>query len=285
MTHFFKKITPYLLIVICMVAVRYVFYKKIFYDGREKPRIEKTTFNDAIIIMGDSKSQFGFNDSMIAATTNKPYFNVSQWSFRPLNNLELLDKYTIKNSTVFVSVSSRLFLYLDTISLFIQPNNFSDLFNFNLNTFLKTNIKHTGMGRWEYTISPHGSHMFVDLKRRYQPYLQKEDSTIIVSQLTDSTNEYFLNRKIIHLATLIKKLNAANNKVILICLPERPCYNRWAGEYDIKFARLIKEGTGLPLYNFGTYPDSLFYDSHHLNKNGSVLFTKAFLDQFSKEIR
>jgi ribosomal-protein-alanine N-acetyltransferase len=39
------------------------------------------------------------------------------------------------------------------------------------------------------------------------------------------------------------------------------------------------------IVDFGNYPDSLFYDSHHLNRLGTVRFTNEFIQKFGNVIK
>ena len=70
----------------------------------------------------------------------------------------------------------------------------------------------------------------------------------------------------------------------LIDLPERDCYNTWVEQVEISMHKKFDSITNKKIVDFGGYPDSLFYDGHHLNIVGGRRFTNEFIERFKNVI-
>jgi hypothetical protein len=87
--------------------------------------------------------------------------------------------------------------------------------------------------------------------------------------------------KIQHLKELINSLKI-KNKVILIDGPERACFNDLVSLFETELFNKIEKELNLTVFDFGVYNDSLFYDSHHLNDDGSKIFSSQLIDIIKK---
>ncbi len=199
--------------------------------------------------------------------------NLSSWGAQPFDLLKGIDKYDIKNCTILINVTSRIFFQPDTTFADNSPNNIKRIFNFKLEL---SDFNEGKRGRWEYKTQKSGSITFLNITRPYSSYNWKKDSTKCSSSINDSNTEKYTNIKIKHFTSLVKKLRA-NNQIILIDLPERKDYDKIIRKYEDEIFQRIFDRTGIKIIDFGIYPNSLFYDSHHLNKIGQKIFSYELL--------
>jgi hypothetical protein len=270
MVKFLIKILPFLILFLLNISLR--FWVK--YDPRYNFFIynDVNKFRNETIIIGDSKTLSGINDDAFNKMATS-IVNLSSWGAQPFDLLKGIDKYDIKNCTILINVTSRIFFQPDTTFADNSPNNIKRIFNFKLEL---SDFNEGKRGRWEYKTQKSGSITFLNITRPYSSYNWKKDSTKCSSSINDSNTEKYTNIKIKHFTSLVKKLRA-NNQIILIDLPERKDYDKIIRKYEDEIFQRIFDRTGIKIIDFGIYPNSLFYDSHHLNKIGQKIFSYELL--------
>lgn len=279
MRRFVHKVIPFIVIALAVAGIRYW----VNVDKRSKCYFNAITIDTGLVIIGDSKSLAGFDESVLDGHTGLKSYNLSIWGARPLNNLRLVDEVHIRNSIVFLVVSSRIFLSLDSIDR-SKVQNIEKIFNFNLYDKVKGFVKHNKEGRWEYTRQKNGGITLINKTRYYAPYSRYNDSLSYCEKIRSPKLDYFVDVKIGHVIEIIKKLLVNNNQLYLVDLPDRASYLGWVkNEEDRLFGKLTTK-TGMGIIDFGIYPDSFFYDSHHLNRIGARRFTEDFCKRFDTAI-
>ena len=281
------KSIPFFLLLILVGFIRFQFIGGFLADKRTiYSQFHNSDLNNSWLIVGDSKSQFGFNDSMITHTRNKNYLNLSIWGARPYDYLQNLNNHPIKNSVIFIVISSRTFLEPDSMYRFHRSADITSLFNFNLFTstqnYFNSDVRIREQGAWEYTNQNAGSLMFKEEYRPWAKYARKEDSVHQTDNFKLFRENRFIEVKLGHLSKLIDQYGVNSSRLILISLPERHCYKSWVSQYEFILFQKIKAKTGLEVIDFGAIDDRYFYDSHHLNSSGTKFFTSQFLDRFSQ---
>jgi len=77
-----------------------------------------------------------------------------------------------------------------------------------------------------------------------------------------------------------------NRKFIFVVAPCHPsCFSMYKNESDeIKYLNFLKTYKNVRVFNFSKdhYPDSLFFNTEHLNYNGAIKYSKALRDSLSK---
>jgi hypothetical protein len=286
MKVFFKKLLPYCLILILIAILRFAFWGGILADKRTFFVTENLKlFENGVVVIGDSKSQFAFNDSILNSKIGIQFRNISIWGARPLDMFENVESIQFKNTLIYIVISSRTFLEPDTMYAFHQDFKWRDLFDFNLfnsieNEFLLP-LKRRSAGAWEYTQQGNGSLAFKALYRPWGVYARESDSIHQAVNIENFSSNLYIDYKIQHISKLINRLNKSGNHVKLISLPERVCYKSWTQDIDYQLFMRIQKKTGYSVMDFGTLPDSVFYDSHHLNKEGAKKFSNVFLDSIN----
>ena len=277
MKSFLFKISPFILILLINISIRYW----VNFDHRYDFFIYKGEKNieNSIIIIGDSKTLAGIDQEEFLRN-NIQIINLSSWGARPYDLEKAITHYNIENSTVFINVTSRIFLGNDSTSIESSPNKIYNLLNFPLHIKLIGFVKKNIQGRWEYQTEKCGSIKFNNLYRPYRNYLWKDDSTNYSKLLNDSLTNYFTTIKIKHLSHIVNHLGK-NNTVVLMDLPERVEFDNLVRSYEQKIFEDISRQTGRKIWDFGIYPNELFYDSHHLNKIGRKQFSSELI-QFIK---
>jgi hypothetical protein len=281
------KSIPYFFILILIGGIRFQFLDGYFADKRTfYTQFQDNELNNSWLIVGDSKSQFGFNDSIITHAINKKYLNLSIWGARPLDYLQNLNNHSIKNSIIFVVISSRTFLEPDSMYRFHRSADLTGIFDFNLFTsfrnYFNTDVTKKEQGAWEYTHQQAGSLIFKYEFRPWASYARYDDSVHQAENIKLFGKNRFVEIKLEHLSKLINQYKDNSNKILLISLPERDCYKNWVNRNESILFDKIKVKTGLDVIDFGTLDDMYFYDSHHLNNAGTRYFTAQFLAKFSQ---
>jgi hypothetical protein len=255
--------------------------KRTFYS-----RITDSELTNSWLIVGDSKSQFGFNDSIITKTINKNYLNLSIWGARPFDYLQNLNNQPISNSVIFIVISSRTFLEPDSMYRFHRSADVTGIFDFNLfksfRNYCNKDVTKKEQGAWEYTNQQAGSLIYKYEFRPWASYARFDDSVHQAGNIKLFGENRFIEVKLEHLSKLINQYKNNSNRVILISLPERHCYKSWVNRYESILFEKIKVKTGLEVIDFGILDDMYFYDSHHLNSAGTRYFTTQFLAKFSQ---
>jgi hypothetical protein len=285
MKKFLFHALPFLVIVTLVGYIRFQFLAGDLADKRTfYKQLPDTKFSNAWLIVGDSKSQFGFDDNLMLDSIISNFSNLSIWGARPLDYLQNLKNHPIENSVIFIVISSRTFLEPDTMYKFHRTFDIRELFDFNLyssaHDYLLGNSGKMNQGAWEYSLQPAGSLRYKYNKRIGSAYNRHDDSIHQLMNIQLYPENEFLDIKIKHLKQLIQQLSKRSNRVLLISLPERQCYKQWLNTYDLVLFQRIEEKTGLSVIDFGAYNDAFFYDSHHLNGEGSRYFTTQFLERF-----
>lgn len=275
MRRFLHKIIPFIVIISAIAVLRYW----VNVDKRSKCYYTADIIDSGLVIIGDSKSLAGFDEHVLDTYSKLRSYNLSIWGARPLNNLWLVDEIHIQNSMVFLVVSSRIFFNLDSIDR-SKVQNIEKVFNFNLYEKLYGFIRHTKEGRWEYVRQENGGITLINKKRYYAPYSRYNDSSSYCEKIHSPMLNYFVDVKIAHIKEIIRKLSANKNKLYLIDLPDRSSYVDWVKTEENKLFKKLNVKTGMEVIDFGVYDDSLFYDSHHLNKLGATYFTEDFCRKF-----
>jgi len=272
------KFTPFILLTIVFLVVR----NKYVDERYLLPQPHEKEINNAILLLGDSKNCVDFNDSILDKYSNKNIYNLSFWGASPANIKKMVENINIKNSKIFLNISSRVYLSLgfSDEKYRIKEITYGNI----LRTFI-LNVTKKGTGKWEYETTKYGSTYFKALKNPYSPYNRKLDSSITISNYKyDSVNNRYNTVTKAMLVDLIQYLSKNNNEVFLMDLPERSCYNQWIENAELNLFKRVDSLSKNKLVDFGVYPDSLFYDSHHLNKLGSIKFTTEFVQRFGNII-
>jgi hypothetical protein len=272
------KFAPFILLTIVFLVVR----NKYVDERYLLPQPHEKEINNAILLLGDSKNCVDFNDSILDKYSNKNIYNLSFWGASPANIKKMVENINIKNSKIFLNISSRVYLSLgfSDEKYRIKEITYGNI----LRTFI-LNVTKKGTGKWEYETTKYGSTYFKALKNPYSPYNRKLDSSITISNYKyDSVNNRYNTVTKAMLVDLIQYLSKNNNEVFLMDLPERSCYNQWIENAELNLFKRVDSLSKNKLVDFGVYPDSLFYDSHHLNKLGSIKFTTEFVQRFGNII-
>jgi hypothetical protein len=273
MKYFLFKSFPYLIIFLLIGFVRLY----ISFDERYNYFNYKTkNISKKIVIIGDSKSLVDFDDDFFEENS---MINFSTWGAKPLNHLNALKGYKLENNLIFLVVSSRIFVSNDSLKI---GNDIQSIFNFNLYDKAKDYYFHADQGNWEYYFQKNGSIKMQNLYRGYRPFNRNGDSTFYSKLIRDPGRIKFTQRKIEHFLVLYNNLKL-NNRVVLIDLPERFSYYNYAKRFEVQLFNEIKKPTGEEIIDFGVLPDFYFYDSHHLNRIGSRVFTKNFVEFLNKQ--
>lgn len=272
------KLSPFALLAIVILIIR----NNLFDDRFIMPNNYKSKINNAIVLLGDSKASSGFNDSILDKFSNKKMYNLSFWGASPVNINTLVKNITISNSTIFLNISSRIYI---NHSFGEEKYRYKEIFNENiLDKYLMYKTK-SGPGKWEYEKSKYGSMYFTHLISPYRLYKRNEDSINTSKAIKiDSVNNKFYKYTLNVFIELYDYLKKNNNKVYLIDLPERDCYNTWVKHVEISMYKKLDSITNKNIIDFGVYPDSLFYDGHHLNILGGRRFTNEFIERFKNVI-
>lgn len=272
------KLSPFVVLAIVILGIR----NSLLDDRFIMPHNYVKEINNAIILLGDSKTSADFNDSILDQFSNKKIYNLSFWAASPTNIKKLVKNIDIKNSIIFLNISSRI--YIDH-GFGDEKYRLKEIFNGNiLDNYLMYNNK-KAPGKWEYEKTKYGSLYFNHLKRPYSVYNRDVDSSsICYGIVNDSVKNKFNNVTQNLLIELYDYLNKNNNTIYLIDLPERYCFNEWVKYAEIKLFKKIDSLLNNNIVDFGVYPDSLFYDSHHLNILGSQRFTNEFLQRYKNVI-
>lgn len=272
------KLSPFVLLSVFFIVVRNKYVDERFL----MPQHYEKEIDNAILLLGDSKNCADFNDSILDKYSNKNIYNLSFWGASPANIKKLVENINIKNSKIFLNISSRVYISQGFSN---EKYRIREMFygNFLRNFLLYVTRK--GPGKWEYGKTKFGSTYFYSLKKPYSDYNRKLDSGIIASNFKDdSAKNRYNNVTKSMLADLIQHLSKNNNEVFLIDLPERSCYNKWVENSEIQLFKRVDSLSKNKIVDFGSYPDSLFYDSHHLNTLGTVKFTNEFIERFNTVI-
>jgi hypothetical protein len=272
------KFAPFILLTIVFLVVR----NKYVDERYLLPQPHEKEINNAILLLGDSKNCVDFNDSILDKYSNKNIYNLSFWGASPANIKKMVENINIKNSKIFLNISSRVYLSLgfSDEKYRIKEITYGNI----LRTFI-LNVTKKGTGKWEYETTKYGSTYFKALKNPYSPYNRKLDSSITISNYKyDSVNNRYNTVTKAMLVDLIQYLSKNNNEVFLLDLPERSCYNQWIENAELNLFKRVDSLSKNKLVDFGVYSDSLFYDSHHLNKLGSIKFTTEFVQRFGNII-
>jgi hypothetical protein len=283
MNKLFRNSIPFLMLAIALIAGRLYLWNS-GYDDREELILKSRHIDHAVVIIGDSKSQFAFNDQMLSEATGNRFYNLSIWANRPRNNYELLDEVEVTNSIVFLPVSARVFVEADTVTHHLK-RGFLKFFNFNMLENYRNEKNKSAQGRWEFNRQECGSLEFTEMHRPYAAYAEKRDSTHHFELLSQISTSKTTNIKEQDFSMLVQKLKANNNTVVLIDLPERCSFDRWINTYENKLHQDIEARTQLAVTDFECLSSELFYDSHHLNKDGAKVFTEKFITQFGAQLR
>jgi hypothetical protein len=272
------KVSPFVLLSIVFISIR----NNLLDDRFILPHNYNKEINNAIIFFGDSKTSAGFNDSILEKCTNKKIYNLSFWAASPAHINKLVKIIHIKNSTIFLNISSRI--YIDH-GFGDEKYRLKEILNGNiLDNYLMYSSK-SEAGKWEYEKTKFGSIYFTHLKRPYSTYNRNYDSSSICHGIvSDSIKNKFNKVTKILFQELYNNLIKNNNEVYLIDLPERECFNEWVKYGEIKLFKRVDSLSKNKIVDFGVYPDSLFYDSHHLNNFGSQRFTNEFIERFKHVI-
>lgn len=272
MRKFTINIIPFCILTLLIGIVR--FYA--VYDARHNfYNYTNTNIENKTVFIGDSKSLFGIDENVF---DEKDVVNLSSWGAQPYDNLNSLKKYKIKNSIIFIVVTSRVFLHLDTTNHSLQTKNtISGIFDYNLYQQLKSQFNRSEKGSWEYQLQRGGSMYLINQFCDYHRYNWKEDSNYHSKLLVDSQSQKFMNTKINHLLEIYNKFTP-NNTVFFIDLPERKDFDELIRSYENNLFKSIEKKSSLSVIDFGVYNEEFFYDSHHLNKNGSKKFTSELLN-------
>lgn len=272
MHKFIIKIIPFGILTLLIGILR--FYA--VYDARHNfYNYTNTNIENKIVFIGDSKSLFGIDEIVF---NEKDVVNLSSWGAQPHDNLNSLNKYEIKNSIIFIVVTSRIFLHLDTTNHSVQTkNSISGIFDYNLYQQLKNQFKRSEKGSWEYQLQRGGSMYLINQFCNYHRYNWKEDSNYHSKLLVDSQSQKIMNTKINHLLEIYNKFTP-HNIVFFIDLPERKDFDVLIRSYENNLFKSIEKRSSLSVIDFGVYNEEYFYDSHHLNKNGSKKFTSELLN-------
>lgn len=288
MKRFLRNTAPFLIVILSITTVRYYFATNENTDKRSFYFDEDRRFSHSVLVIGDSKSQFAFNDSLIALKLGDRFFNLSIWGARPYDNLINSKKIFADSCLILLSISSRVFFDPDTCSTRKTGVSIKEVYNFNLidkiNEAHIANINKDESGRWEYDIQKSGSLEFKYSFRPYGGYERENDSLHFFENIHSSQFGYYKNKKISHLKQLIEKLEKSNNRIMLIDLPERECFTKWSALYERDLFGQIERETGFPVIDFGQYGDECFYDSHHLNTKGARMFSLSLLNKFEKDM-
>ena len=280
MKTFIPKTRPHIIFIGIILLVLYLFMKE-NYDERHIYQVSDKKIENAIVVIGDSKSLTDFYDSIINENTKIPFYNLSSWGAFPYNILKEIKPYQIKDCEVFLVLSVRIFAQPDTINLFNRNHfNFSENFNSSsISNELLAEILHMAEGKWEYERLKSGGIVFKNLVRPYSSYDIEGDSSYYSDLMRSEKYHLFKEQKIKHFIELFNVLSE-NNRVRIIDLPERILFEEIAESYESDIFKRIELETGSKIIDFDWYPDSLFYDSHHLNKKGAIVLTKEFVSDF-----
>jgi hypothetical protein len=268
------KVSPFVLLTIVLLSFR----NNLLDDRFILPHNYVKEINNAIILLGDSKTSSDFNDSILDKFSNKKIYNLSFWAASPANIMKLVKHIEIKNTTIFLNISSRIYI---NHGFGDEKYRLKEILNGNLIDNYLMYSKKNGPGKWEYEKTKYGSIYFTHIKRPYSLYNRNIDSSTICNDIVnDSVRNRFNNVTRSLLLELYEYLKKNNNEIYLIDLPERECFNEWVKYAEIKLFTKVDSLTKNKIVDFGVYPDRLFYDSHHLNKFGSIRFTNEFIERF-----
>ena len=158
-----------------------------------------------------------------------------------------------------------------------SPNRIFNLLDFKLHKQIQQFVSQSSPGRWEYVFQKKGSISFVNRYRPYNCYNWEEDSLNYSKLMKDPKTFEYSEVKINHFIQLINELSK-KNRVVLVDLPERKRFDKLVKSYeDVLFSR-IEAKSKMRIKDFGVYNDSLFYDSHHLNSEGSRIFSNKIIE-------
>ena len=272
MRRFLIKLIPFLLCILAVAALRYY----VTYDSRyDYYSISGRPISNSLVIVGDSKTLFGIDEKTL---DHQDFYNLSSWGARPINTIKALESFDLTDNTIIMSVSSRIFLQDDTMAL-SDNNSLYRVFDFNLYHQAHSYFLHQSAGRWEYTRQAGGSLQFVDNIRTYSAYSATKDTTFYGQYVHAVNRDFYVDIKVQHFARLYKEL-IKNNRIILVDLPERNAFNKLVVEFEPMLFEKITAVTGAQVYDFGTYPDECFYDSHHMNSIGARRFSEELKERF-----
>jgi hypothetical protein len=273
------KLAPFVLLTFIFIVVR-----NYYVDERYLlPQPHEKEINNAVILLGDSKNCADFNDAILDNFSSKTFYNLSFWGASPANIKKMVENIKIKNSKIFLNISSRVYI---SQGFSDEKYRIKEIFYGNVGRTFLLNITKKGTGKWEYESTKFGSTYFKNLKCPYSPYNRKLDSGITISNYKyDSTNNRYNTVTKGMLVDLLQHLSKNNNEVFLIDLPERICFNQWIGNAETELFKRVDSLSKNKIVDFGNYPDSLFYDSHHLNRLGTVRFTNEFIQKFGNVIK
>lgn len=277
MKRFIFKLFPYISIFLILAGVRYWInfdHRYRFYINPEKIITNKT------VIIGDSKTLLGIDESVFRQNQIE-LINLSSWRAFPVDHLNALSNHTLENNLLLINVSSRIFLQPDSSNHGESPNEINQIFNFRLHKKALLQLNHSYPGNWEYEIQKGGSLTFKNNFRTYKKYDWKLDSTEYSALLQDTMTNILTRVKVDHFTKLVKRLSR-NNRIVLIDLPERNNFEKLIQDYENQLFNTIQNQTGKKVHDFGIFNDSLFYDSHHLNRDGSTIFSHQLFEMIQK---
>ena len=276
MKRFLFKTIPFSIILAALLVSRYWLLNDSRFNYYYYP--EKDIQNK-IVIIGDSKMLTGIDDQCFTSN-NLELVNLSSWGAFPLDHIVALKDHKIENNLIVLNISSRIFLLNDSSSIQNSPTSIKNILNFRIHNKI-TDMLNQSAGRWEYERQPSGSMKFNHKFNTKFDYNWEYDSIYHTKLLNNPKLTSRTDIKIQHLKELINSLKI-KNKVILIDGPERACFNDLVSLYETELFNKIEKELNLTVFDFGVYNDSLFYDSHHLNDDGSKIFSSQLIDIIKK---
>ena len=293
----FSLVVYYCLLIISGAAINIAFLKNLKYTiggyGNAYTRMKEVkTFHDIdILFVGSSHSYRGF-DTRIFKQSGYSAFNLGSSSQTPIQTSMLFKQYlhTLHPKLIVFEVYPSTF-ESDGVESAIDLLSNNTIDNYAIKMALETkNIKVLN------TLLFSGFVQFFKLNANYvEQKIKKEDTYVsggfverklekyVAKKTKINTSTYHLNPKqLLKFKEMTSLLKEKKMNYVLVQAPiSQKLYNSYSNnsEIDSIFSSL---GT---YYNFNKLldvNDSLFYDAHHLNQNGVVMFNNKFIELLKK---
>jgi hypothetical protein len=185
------KLSPFALLAIVFLVIR----NNLLDDRFIMPNNYESKINNSIVLLGDSKASTAFNDSILDKYSNKKMYNLSFWGASPVNINTFIKNITISNSTIFLNISSRIYINQAPAE---DKYRYKEIFNGNIVGKYLLYINKNEKGKWEYERSKYGSMYFTHLISPYRLYKRNEDSinttnAIAIDSVNNNFNKFTLN--------------------------------------------------------------------------------------------
>ena len=249
--------------------------------------------NIDILFIGSSHSYRGF-DPRIFKEYNYNVFNLGSSSQSPIQQELLLTQYfSLLNPKLVVFEVFPKIIESDGVesALDLLANNKID------NNALKMCFKTNNIKTYNTLIFAYYRQFFNLNSKFTEPNVINEDTYIKggfverelsfykkpTKNYSSKTTYSFNGLQLSTFKSILKMLKQKNINYILVQAPiTKTLFNRYSNN---NYVDSVYKSLGV-YYNFNTivdFNDSLFYDAHHLNQNGVVLFNKKFIEVLSND--